>query len=94
MRLRVERDDREPVAILARAPRVSALVVTACEASGDAADLDPEAAATTAREARPDLDVRAVPDPDDAVAAARALADREGDVLILVGNGLGARLAR
>lgn len=85
---------REPVAILARAPRVSALVVTACEASGDAADLDPEAAATTAREARPDLDVRAVPDPDDAVATARALADREGDVLILVGNGLGARLAR
>ena len=34
-------DAREPVAILARSGRVSALVATACETVGDAADLDP-----------------------------------------------------
>jgi len=83
----------DPVAALARAPRVSALVATACEVSGDAADLDPEAVARAAREAAPGLDVRAVGDPREALAAARAMATGDDDVLILVGNGLGARHA-
>ncbi len=83
----------EPVVALARAPRLAALVVTACEAAGDAADLAPEAAARAAREAAPNLDVRAVGDPGEAVAAARALAAGDDDVLVLVGNGLGARHA-
>jgi folylpolyglutamate synthase/dihydropteroate synthase len=84
-------DALEPVSVLARAPRVAALVATSCATTGDAADLDPTAVLAAARSARPDLPVFAAPDPDVAVSMARALAAGPDDVLVLVGNGLGAR---
>jgi len=84
-------DAREPVAILARSGRVSALVATACETVGDAADLDPDEVIGIARQVRPELEAWAVRGAEAAVAKARSLACAEGDVLVLVGNGLGAR---
>lgn len=84
---------REPVAILAHAPWLHALVATACETSGDAADLDADEVVSVARRERPELDARAERDPDTAVALARSLAGDEGAVVI-VGNGLGARRER
>lgn len=84
-------DAREPVAILARSGRVSALVATACETVGDAADLDPDEVIGIARQVRPELEAWAVRGAEAAVAKARSLAGAGGDVLVLVGNGLGAR---
>lgn len=86
-------DAQAPVAILARAPWLSALVVTACAREGDAADLDPEAVAAIARRARPELAVHAEPSCEAAVATARALALSQGAALALVGNGIGEKLS-
>lgn len=83
---------RDPVAILAGAPGVEALVATAVATHGDAADLDPREVVTLARRARPGLAAEAVDGPGDAVARARALAVERGAVLAIVGNGLGAWL--
>lgn len=83
----------EPVAALARAPRLTALLATACASHGDAADLLPEAVARAAREAAPGLAVEAIDDPQAAIVRARAMAIGEDDTLVFVGNGMGARHA-
>lgn len=80
----------EPIDILARAPEIDALIVTAVERTGDAADLAPNEVAARARRARPSLEVTAIDDPLRALAAARERARAESDVLIVVGNGIGA----
>lgn len=84
-------DATEPVSILARAPWLSALFATACEISGDAADLDGEAVVAVAKRVRPELAAFARGDPETALRDARALADATGATLVIVGNGLGAR---
>ena len=83
---------REPVAILARAEFLTSLVATSCEVAGDAADLAPREVIALARQARPELEGHAESDPEAAVAKARALAVGDGDVLVILGNGLGARM--
>lgn len=84
-------EGRDPVAILARAPWLAALVTTACETTGDAADLPPAEVVEIARRVRPGIAAEAVEDPAAAVARAKELAAARGCAVVLVGNGLGAR---
>lgn len=84
---------RRAVEILGEIPGLSAAVTTRVERNGENADADPATLASWLRAAHPALRVRAIDDPDEAIAVARTLADPARDVVLLVGNGLGAHLS-
>lgn len=83
----------EVAAYVAAHPRLRALVTTQCEYPDDSRDLPAEQLAHIAGRALPGLEVWAEPDPAQAIQRAREKL-KEGDLLLLLGNGLAAHQAQ